>query len=495
MAKKKKNSIFKKIADKFSKFGQGFVLVSKIIMLIVCIGTGILSIYYTGTYMSGIIDSVFVAYLVSSTMYAYGLIGLNYAGIFKEQKKYFLSFVFAATAFCTICFSMGTSLMVNGEKYYTNKVSVEQQMISENSSNQYQHDLLERELARNEEQIESLLKQKISLNEDIKFQQTQWSMIWDNESGGYKVIEGRVSATAQEAILKDKEDISSIDIKISELEDRNTEISKELISLTSTTTVLTQENNIETFTQMISRYLNIDANYIQLFMILFCSVFIDIISPLALMIAKNKETPITEQIKDKAKEISEDFKAKLNDAENALKQIKNELDKEIKLNLEKDTIIEKLSDPAASIASEIEMPIVSNNEELEETNKKLEEANKKLEEAKKELKDKKYTEEDLKVLLNKASTVSKKKIEKLTKDVNAWNKNYEDVCEEVDQLKRENRGLKDKLCQYQTEEDIDKALNGEITNNEIDNALKDAANNEEVIERFNKPERKVRIEV
>ena len=93
--KTKKENMIKKLLN---SLGHGFNMVAKIVMLIVCIGTGILSVFYTGTYMSGIIESVFIAFLVSGTMYAYGLIGLNYADVFRLQKRYIMSFVFYLTS-------------------------------------------------------------------------------------------------------------------------------------------------------------------------------------------------------------------------------------------------------------------------------------------------------------------------------------------------------------------------------------------------------------
>lgn len=281
MTKKKKTKI-KQFLTKTLTAIQGFDTIAKFIMFVVCIGTGILSVFYTGTYMAGIIENPVIAYLVSGTMYAYGLIGLNYAGVFKEQKKYILAFIFCITSLCTILFSMSTSLMVNGEKYYNNKVEVEQTALSTNASNTFQFEILQQEMADNKDQI-------AIYQDDIKFQQTQntpdYKSVY-NEEGKWigQEFAGTYSLTklAQEAIIKDKEEIEKLNI-------RNKEIMTELQELSSTGVLENKEETVQTFTQMVSKYLHLPANYIQLFMILFCSVFIDIISPLALMIAKNKE--------------------------------------------------------------------------------------------------------------------------------------------------------------------------------------------------------------
>lgn len=320
----KKKSKAKQFLLKVLKAIQGFDTVAKFIMFIVCVGTGILSVFYTGTYMAGIIENPFIAYLVSGTMYSYGLIGLNYSGTFKEQRKYILALIFLITSLCTILFSMSTSLMVNGEKYYNNKVEIEQSALSNDASNTFNFEILKQEMEDNKSQISIY-------QEDIKFQQTQntpdYRSIY-NEEGKWigQEFAGTYSLTklAQEAIVKDKEEIEK-------LNNRNKEIMKELQELSSTGVLENKEETVQTFTQMISKYLHLPANYIQLFMILFCSVFIDIISPLALMIAKNKEDGkvlVEEKNKLKIERLKrkEENKKEIQELKNALDAFESQLE-------------------------------------------------------------------------------------------------------------------------------------------------------------------------
>ena len=293
--KTKKENMIKRLLN---SLGHGFNMVAKIVMLIVCIGTGILSVFYTGTYMSGIIESTFIAFLVSGTMYAYGLIGLNYADVFRLQKRYIMSFVFYLTSICTILFSMSTSLMVNGEKYYTNKVETEQATINKNSSNDFEFELLQNKLNEHNKEIERL-EESIKKQEDQETADRTWVIDEEHPNGYYKITSYTLTKDAKEKIDKFNE-------LLKEEKEKREDVQLQLIELSRIVNIEKAED-VQTFTQMISKYLNINANYINLFMILFCSVFIDIISPLALMIAKNKELK-EEEIKKEKKVVK--FKTK-----------------------------------------------------------------------------------------------------------------------------------------------------------------------------------------
>ena len=293
--KTKKENMIKRLLN---SLGHGFNMVAKIVMLIVCIGTGILSVFYTGTYMSGIIESVFIAFLVSGTMYAYGLIGLNYADVFRLQKRYIMSFVFYLTSICTILFSMSTSLMVNGEKYYTNKVETEQTTINKNASNDFEFELLQNKLNEHNKEIERL-EESIKKQEDQETADRTWVIDEEHPNGYYKITSYTLTKDAKEKIDKFNE-------LLKEEKEKREDVQLQLIELSRIVNIEKAED-VQTFTQMISKYLNINANYINLFMILFCSVFIDIISPLALMIAKNKELK-EEEIKKEKKVVK--FKTK-----------------------------------------------------------------------------------------------------------------------------------------------------------------------------------------
>ena len=278
-------NIFQKIIiwlrNKFKEVDNVFVPISKLIMLLVTIGTGILSIYYTGTYMSIISGSIVIGYLVSSVMYLYGLIGTQFASILKDQKRHILSFIMGITAILTILFSMSTSLFVNGEKYFDGSILTKQETETKNKSTSFKFDLLKEELESNNKLISQY-------NDDINFQQTQNTkdVIWtydDEHPNGYNKETGTVSLTkrAQEAIQVDKD-------KISELQNRNIEIRNELNSFADNGALTINEETMLSFEDFIAKYMGFDGAWIRLFLLLFASVFVDIIGPLGLSIVRNK---------------------------------------------------------------------------------------------------------------------------------------------------------------------------------------------------------------
>lgn len=281
-----KVNIFQKIIiwlrNKFKEVDNVFVPISKLIMLIVTIGTGVLSVYYTGTYMSIISGSITIGYLVSSVMYLYGLIGTQFASILKDQKRHILSFIMGITSILTILFSMSTSLFVNGEKYFDGSILTKQETETKNKSISFKFDLLKEELESNNKLISQY-------NDDINFQQTQNTkdVIWtydDKHPNGYNKETGTVSLTkrAQEAIQVDKD-------KISELQNRNIEIRNELNSFADNGALIINEETMLSFEDFIAKYMGFDGAWIRLFLLLFASVFVDIIGPLGLSIVRNKK--------------------------------------------------------------------------------------------------------------------------------------------------------------------------------------------------------------
>lgn len=281
-----KLNVFQKIIiwlrNKFKEVDNVFVPISKLIMLVVTIGTGVLSVYYTGTYMSIISGSITIGYLVSSVMYLYGLIGTQFASILKDQKRHILAFIMGVTSILTILFSMSTSLFVNGEKYFDGSILTKQEIETKNKSTTFKFDLLKEELESNNKLINQY-------NDDINFQQTQNTkdVIWtydDEHPNGYNKETGTVSLTkrAQEAIQVDKD-------KISELQNRNIEIRNELNSFADNGALTIDEETMLSFEDFIAKYMGFDGAWIRLFLLLFASVFVDIIGPLGLSIVRNKK--------------------------------------------------------------------------------------------------------------------------------------------------------------------------------------------------------------
>jgi hypothetical protein len=85
--------------------------------------------------------------------------------------------------------------------------------------------------------------------------------------------------------------------------------------------------------------------------------------------------------------------------------------------------------------------------------------------------DKKYTEEDLKNLLHKASEISKKKISDLTIQNKNWEEEYYKLKELYDNLEITNRGLEREVQEKHAKEDIDKILEGQMSEKEMDEIL------------------------
>lgn len=73
------------------------------------------------------------------------------------------------------------------------------------------------------------------------------------------------------------------------------------------------------------------------------------------------------------------------------------------------------------------------------------------------------------------------KIRDLTKRNITWENEYSKLSEKYSNLQIENRSLERRLNEYINKEDIDKILNGEITNKEIDEAIKEAEKPKEKI--------------
>lgn len=242
------------------------------LMLILAVICSSLSIYFTGTYLQRL-QSKTIAYAISTAMLVYGLIGSQMARRATKKKHKLQAFIYAVTSICTISFSMASAIDVNYAKYKLSHSEIEQQYNS-NDGIKISYDILKDELEENKKQI-------TLLNEDIKFQQTQWSIIWDNELNKNIVLEGRISATAQQKITDDNNSIK-------ELVNRNKEINEKLMEFAESGISVeikeTKTDRAKSLTDLIGGMFGISGNIIQLIFLLIPSFFIDIIGILSLSI-------------------------------------------------------------------------------------------------------------------------------------------------------------------------------------------------------------------
>ena len=253
-----------------------FDIVYPKLMLILAVICSALSIYFTGTYLQRL-QSPIIAYAISSAMLFYGLVGSQMTRRAWKSKHFMSAVIFGITATCTIGFSMLSSIDVNYAKY-KDRHSVIEETYNVNDGKKLSFDLLKEELADNKKQIEKL-------NSDIEFQQTQWVLSWDSELGKNVLLEGRISATAQQKITDDN-------VRIEELNNRNKEINQELrkyaesgVSVEKTETKMDRAKSL---TDLVGSMINVSGNVIQLIFLLIPSFFIDIINVLALGIYVDK---------------------------------------------------------------------------------------------------------------------------------------------------------------------------------------------------------------
>ena len=242
------------------------------LMLLVSVVCSILSINFTAIYMQKL-QSTLIAYAISFAMLVYGLVGSQMTRRAKKNNHNLQAFIFGITTVCTIGFSMLSSIDVNYSKYKIAHSVVEEEY-NLNDGKKLSYNLLKDELEENKKQI-------VSLNEDIKFQQTQWVMIWDNEKRQNILLEGRISSTAQNKISEDNK-------RINELTIRNKEINEKLMSYAesgvSVDSIESKTDKAKTLTDLVGAMLNISGNIVQLIFLLIPSFFIDIINVLSLRI-------------------------------------------------------------------------------------------------------------------------------------------------------------------------------------------------------------------
>ena len=270
--KAKKSSKRKKINKKEKTEINLFDFIYPKLMICLMIVCSILSIYFTGTYLQRL-QTPIIAYAISTAMLIYGLVGSQMSRRAWKANHKLSAIIFGFTTICTIGFSMLSSIDVNYSKYKIAHQSIEE-TYNVNEGKKLSFDLLKDELNENKKQIELL-------NEDIKFQQTQYVLAWDNEKKQNVIIEGRITATAQQKI-------SDNNIRIEELNNRNKEINSKLMdyaeSGVSVEKVENKTDRAKSLCDLIGAMMGISANIIQLIFLLIPSVFIDLVNILAVSI-------------------------------------------------------------------------------------------------------------------------------------------------------------------------------------------------------------------
>ena len=271
-----KSSKHKKINKKEKTEINLFDFIYPKLMICLMIVCSILSIYFTGTYLQRL-QTPIIAYAISTAMLTYSLVGSQIGRRAWKNNHKLSAIIFGFTTICTVGFSMLTSIDVNYSKYKVAHQNIEESY-NINEGKKLSYDLLKDELNENKKQIELL-------NEDIKFQQTQYILAWDNEKKQNVIIEGRITATAQQKI-------SDNNIRIEELNNRNKEINSKLMdyaeSGVSVEKVENKTDRAKSLCDLIGAIMGISANIIQLIFLLVPSFFIDAINILSLQIYVGK---------------------------------------------------------------------------------------------------------------------------------------------------------------------------------------------------------------
>ena len=240
-----------------------------IIMLFITIVCSLLSINFTGIYLTRL-QSKIIAYAISTVMLLFGLIGFQMGRRSKKNGHIGRAIVYFVTSIMVVSFSMISSLDVNYSRYKANHKEIE---IVENTDDgvRLNYELIEKQIADNKEEIERL-------RNDTEFQKTQYVLAWDNELKKNVLLEGQITKTAQTKITENNE---SIDKLLKE----NKSLNEKLIEYAESGISIEEENvtdKAKTLTDLLGSILNVSGNVIQLIILLTPSFFVDIIGILAL---------------------------------------------------------------------------------------------------------------------------------------------------------------------------------------------------------------------
>ena len=172
-----------------------------IIMLFITIICSLLSINFTGIYLTRLQPKV-IAYAISTVMLLFGLIGFQMGRRSKKNGHVGRAIVYFVTSAMVVSFSMISSLDVNYSRYKANHKEIE---IVDNADNgmRLNYNLIEKQIDDNKEEIERL-------RNDTEFQKTQYVLTWDNELRKSVLLEGQITKTAQTKITENSESIDKL---------------------------------------------------------------------------------------------------------------------------------------------------------------------------------------------------------------------------------------------------------------------------------------------
>ena len=259
----------KKVEVEEKKEVNLFDVTYPIIMLFITIICSLLSINFTGIYLTRLQPKI-IAYAISTVMLLFGLIGFQMGRRSKKNGHIGRAIVYFVTSIMVVSFSMISSLDVNYSRYKANHKEIE---IVENTDDgmRLNYELIEKQIADNKEEIERL-------RNDTEFQKTQYVLAWDNELGKSVLLEGQITKTAQTKITENNESIDKLLKENKSLNEKLMEYAESGISI--------EEENVtdkaKTLTDLLGSILKVSGNVIQLIFLLVPSFFIDVIGILAL---------------------------------------------------------------------------------------------------------------------------------------------------------------------------------------------------------------------
>ena len=259
----------KKIEVEEKKEINLFDITYPIIMLFITIVCSILSINFTGIYLTRLQPKL-IAYSISTVMLLFGLIGFQMGRRSMKNGHVGRAIVYFVTSAMVVSFSMISSLDVNYSRYKANHKEIE---IVDNTDNgmRLNYNLIEKQIADNKEEIERL-------RNDTEFQKTQYVLTWDNELRKSVLLEGQITKTAQSKITENNETINKLLKENKSLNEKLMEYAESGISI--------EEENVtdkaKTLSDLLGSILKVSGNVIQLIFLLVPSFFIDVIGILAL---------------------------------------------------------------------------------------------------------------------------------------------------------------------------------------------------------------------
>lgn len=259
----------KKVEVEEKKEVNLFDVTYPIIMLFITIVCSLLSINFTGIYLTRLQPKL-IAYAISTVMLLFGLIGFQLGRRSKKNGHMGRAIVYFVTSIMVVSFSMISSLDVNYSRYKANHKEIE---IADNNDNgvRLNYDLVEKQIADNKEEIKRL-------RNDTEFQKTQYVLTWDNELGKSVLLEGQITKTAQTKITENNESIDKLLKENKSLNEKLMEYAESGISI--------EEENVtdkaKTLSDLLGSILKVSSNVIQLIFLLVPSFFVDAIGILAL---------------------------------------------------------------------------------------------------------------------------------------------------------------------------------------------------------------------